>query len=86
MRGRYGLVNWKAIGTYAIAVIAEVPFMSCPLFVGPVATALGGVDIAWLVGLFVAGGLHYVLNRNTTIDDAEFTITADTSVPSGAVA
>jgi nucleobase:cation symporter-1, NCS1 family len=82
MRGRYGLVNWKAIGTYAIAVLAEVPFMSCPLFVGPFATALGGVDIAWLVGLFVAGGLHYALNRKTPVDIGEVVATADTSVPS----
>jgi NCS1 family nucleobase:cation symporter-1 len=86
MRGRYGLVNWKAIGTYAIAVLAEVPFMSCPLFVGPLATALGGVDIAWLVGLFVAGGLHYALNRHAAADDTDVVIPVDASVPSGAAA
>jgi nucleobase:cation symporter-1, NCS1 family len=82
MRGRYGLVNWKAIGTYAVAVLAEVPFMSCPLFVGPFATALGGVDIAWLVGLFVAGGLHYALNRNTAAEEHGDSLPADASVPS----
>jgi cytosine/uracil/thiamine/allantoin permease len=25
MRGRYELVNWKAFGTYAVAVLAPVP-------------------------------------------------------------
>ncbi len=81
MRGRYGLVNWKSIGAYAIAVLAEVPFMSCPLFVGPFATALGGVDIAWLVGLFVAGGLHYALNRKAPVGIGELVATTDASVP-----
>lgn len=79
MRGRYGLVNWKAIATYAVAVVAQIPFMSCALFTGPAASALGGVDIAWVVGLFVAGALHYVLNRSTSAQDADLpaaTITA----------
>jgi NCS1 family nucleobase:cation symporter-1 len=86
MRGRYGLVNWKAIGTYAVAVLVEVPFMSCPLFVGPFATALGGVDIAWLVGLFVAGGLHYVLNRRGTTNGTDAVIPSAASLPSAASA
>lgn len=74
MRGRYGLVNWKAIVTYAVAVIAQIPFMSCALFVGPAASALGGVDIAWIVGLVVAGGLHYALNRSAAAQDADLPV------------
>jgi hypothetical protein len=27
--------------------------------------------VAWLVGLFVAGGLHYVLNRSAAAADAD---------------
>jgi NCS1 family nucleobase:cation symporter-1 len=86
MRGRYGLVNWKAIGTYAIAVLVQIPFMSCALFVGPLATAVGGVDIAWLVGLFVAGGLHYVLNRTSARDDTEVSMSEPAAAPVAAVA
>ena len=51
-----------AIGILAflIGIAAEIPFMDLPFFVGPVATALGGVDIAFVVGLAVSG-LAYVL-------------------------
>jgi NCS1 family nucleobase:cation symporter-1 len=35
--------------------------MNQTLYVGPAATALGGADIAYLVGFVVAGALYWVL-------------------------
>jgi NCS1 family nucleobase:cation symporter-1 len=32
--------------------------MNTVLYEGPVARALGGADIAWMVGVLVAGGLY----------------------------
>jgi hypothetical protein len=34
---------------------------SYPKFEGPVASALSGADISWLVGFLVAGGLYYLV-------------------------
>ncbi len=57
--GKYGKVNWFAILVFALTVGVELPFMNDPaIFVGPVATAMGGADIAWIVG-FIFGGLCY---------------------------
>jgi NCS1 family nucleobase:cation symporter-1 len=34
------------------------------VFVGYFARLLGGVDIAWLVGLIVSGGVYWLLSRS----------------------
>ena len=57
--GEYGIVNWIAVLAYVIAVLLQVPFMNTELYVGPIAKALGGADIAWIVGILVAGALYY---------------------------
>jgi purine-cytosine permease-like protein len=42
-----------------------VPFFVLPgIYVGPIAQRLGQVDIAWLVGLVVAGGAYLILSRS----------------------
>jgi NCS1 family nucleobase:cation symporter-1 len=40
--------------------------MNSAVYEGPIATALGGVDIAWIVGLLVAGALYLALSRTAT--------------------
>jgi len=66
--GIYGAVNWPTIAVFLIAIAAEIPFMnaSYPKFEGPVASALSGADISWLVGFVVAGGLYYLAARRGT--------------------
>jgi NCS1 family nucleobase:cation symporter-1 len=54
-RGMYGRWNWRGLSAYAVGFVAMVPFFSVNgLYVGPVAAALGGADVAMLVGLPVA--------------------------------
>ena len=54
-RGMYGRWNWRGLLAYGVGFVAMIPFFSVAgLYVGPVATALGGADIAMLVGLPVA--------------------------------
>ncbi|HLI42385.1 MAG TPA: cytosine permease [Streptosporangiaceae bacterium] len=58
--GRYGRFNWYALVVYALAVGIQFPFMNDPaVYVGPVSTALGGADIAWIVGFVVAAVAYY---------------------------
>jgi NCS1 family nucleobase:cation symporter-1 len=58
--GAYGTVSWPALGIYVLTILVELPFMNSSFFEGPVAKAIGGGDIAWIVGLILAGGLYYL--------------------------
>lgn len=68
--GRYGRVNWTALGIYALTVVVELPFMNSSFFEGPIAKALGGGDIAWIVGFFLAAGLYYLSARASSSEPA----------------
>ena len=59
VNGIYGRVNWFALIVYALAVGVQIPFMNNEWIVGPVATALGGADIAWIVGFVFAAVVYY---------------------------
>jgi nucleobase:cation symporter-1, NCS1 family len=59
--GIYGKFNWFALIVYALAVGVQFPFMNDDaVYVGPVANALGGADIAWIVGFIFAAVVYYV--------------------------
>ncbi|MHB8325101.1 MAG: purine-cytosine permease family protein [Candidatus Dormibacteria bacterium] len=57
--GVYGRFNWTAIGIYVLTILVELPFVDSSIYEGPIAKAMGGGDIAWIVGFFVAGLLYY---------------------------
>ncbi len=66
--GIYGRVNWIAIGVFLATIALEIPFMNTSLYVGPFATALQGIDLAWVVGLLFPAGCYYVLmSRRTSL-------------------
>jgi nucleobase:cation symporter-1, NCS1 family len=58
--GMYGSWNWRGLTAYGLGFVSMIPFFSTGLYTGPVAAALGGADIAMLVGLPVAA-LIYIL-------------------------
>ncbi len=62
--GKYGRWNAVGLGSYAIGLAAQVPFMVTPLFTGPLAAPLQYIDIAWLVG-FVVTAIAYLLLLRT---------------------
>jgi NCS1 family nucleobase:cation symporter-1 len=53
----------NAIIALALGFIVSIPFMDQTLYVGPLSTALGGADIAYLVGFVVAGAVYWALER-----------------------
>lgn len=61
--GIYGRVNWVAVGCYLIGIAVQLPFVATPLYTGPVARALGGADLSWVVGLAVTAPVYGWLAR-----------------------
>jgi nucleobase:cation symporter-1, NCS1 family len=62
--GIYGRWPPRGLGAYLAGLFAMVPFMVLSFYEGPIARQLGGVDISFIVGIVVAGGLYYLLSRN----------------------
>ncbi|MGA2708934.1 MAG: cytosine permease [Steroidobacteraceae bacterium] len=57
--GIYGRVNTVAVVCYAMGILVQLPFVASPLYTGPVARAMGGVDLSWIVGLAVTSPVYY---------------------------
>ncbi|CAM3321722.1 hypothetical protein GCM10011247_16240 [Pseudomonas plecoglossicida] len=64
--GIYGRVNGVAVGVFLATIVLEIPFMSTSMYVGPVASSLHGIDLAWAVGLVFPALAYYALMRRRT--------------------
>jgi NCS1 family nucleobase:cation symporter-1 len=56
-------IAWPGVAAFLVGVAVSVPFMNSSLFVGPMARLLHGADIAYYVGMIVAGLLYYGLQH-----------------------
>lgn len=63
-RGMYGRWNWRGLLAYAVGFAVMIPFFSTGLYTGAVARAIGGADVAMLVGLPVAGVVYLLACRS----------------------
>lgn len=77
----YGSWGLRGIASYAIGFVAMIPFFYIydgveqrEVYVGPLARALGSIDIAWLVGLIVSGLAYYWLSRSLDLKREESVI------------
>jgi NCS1 family nucleobase:cation symporter-1 len=61
--GAYGNVAWRGLLAYAAGLAAEWPFVSQPDYTGPLVRSLGGADISWLAGWFVAAAVYLLVTR-----------------------
>jgi nucleobase:cation symporter-1, NCS1 family len=61
--GTFGKWGWPAIITYFVAFAVELPFVHTTFIEGPIARAMGGVDLAWLVGSLVSIPLYRYLAK-----------------------
>jgi NCS1 family nucleobase:cation symporter-1 len=68
--GIYGRVNVAAVACYVLGIGVQVPFIDSSFYVGPVARALGGIDLSWIVGLVVTSPAYYWLAQLSQTRDA----------------
>ncbi|WP_336697699.1 purine-cytosine permease family protein [Curtobacterium sp. USHLN213] len=68
--GVYGRVNRYAVICYVLGIAVQLPFINTAFYEGPVAVALGGIDISWVIGLAVICPLYYVLMRRRPVAGA----------------
>jgi NCS1 family nucleobase:cation symporter-1 len=66
--GMYGRWNWRGLLAYGVGFVVMIPCFSTALYMGPVARALGGADIAMLVGLPVAGAAYLLTCRSLNFE------------------
>jgi NCS1 family nucleobase:cation symporter-1 len=53
------------VACYVFGIVLQFPFVANPLYTGPVARALGGVDVSWIVGLVVTSPVYYWLGKRS---------------------
>jgi len=62
----YGDVNWRGIISLVLGVVAAWLFQvgTIESMKGPIAMAMNDIDLSWLAGFSVAGGVYYALHRS----------------------
>ena len=62
-QGLYGAWGWQGLTAYFVGLAVESPFIDQTYYTGPLAKALNGADISWIVGIVVAALLYYGICR-----------------------
>jgi len=62
--GVYGHYNATALACYLVGIVVQIPFIAAGFYTGPLARALGGVDVSWLVGIAVVSPVYYLAARS----------------------
>src|SRR5215469_16788894 len=62
--GIYGNYNFTALACYLVGIAVQIPFVAADFYTGPLARAMGGVDISWIVGIAVVSPVYYFAMRS----------------------
>jgi NCS1 family nucleobase:cation symporter-1 len=73
--GIYGRWSWRGLIAYFGGFLAMVPFFSTGFYQGPVAKALGGADLAMLVGLPVSALIYIAACRSLDLKTERLAVT-----------
>jgi NCS1 family nucleobase:cation symporter-1 len=60
--GIYGKYNWSTLVIFAVAIIAQIPFMDMSFYHSYFAKVIGA-DVSWIPSLLIPGALYYLVNR-----------------------
>jgi NCS1 family nucleobase:cation symporter-1 len=65
--GIYGLWSWRGLVSWSLGLLAMIPFFSASLYTGPIASALGGADISFAIGLAVSVTVYLITTRSVNL-------------------
>ena len=82
--GRYGSYNWVALGCYVMGVVIQIPFLNQAMYKGPIAVALHGADISWIVSLVVTSLVYYPLAKRSMKVPAQMIYPTPAAAPAAA--
>ncbi|TAM68489.1 MAG: cytosine permease [Microbacteriaceae bacterium] len=66
--GMYRNWGWRGLTAYAAGIAAMIPFAVTVWYVGPIAQALGGADIAIFAGLIISAAVYLILSRTLDLN------------------
>jgi nucleobase:cation symporter-1, NCS1 family len=61
--GVYGQYNVTALVCYLVGIAVQIPFVAADFYTGPLARAIGGIDLSWMVGIAVVSPVYYFAVR-----------------------
>jgi NCS1 family nucleobase:cation symporter-1 len=61
--GIYGHYNFIALACYVVGIVVQIPFLAVDFYTGPLARAIGGVDLSWVAGIAVVCPVYYLAVR-----------------------
>ncbi|QQE77778.1 cytosine permease [Alicyclobacillus sp. SO9] len=59
-------ILWSGLVSFVVGFVVSIPFMSGPLYKGPIASALGGADLSFYISFLVSALLYMVLERTSS--------------------
>ncbi|MGO9802915.1 MAG: purine-cytosine permease family protein [Steroidobacteraceae bacterium] len=62
--GVYGHYNMTALACYLVGIVVQVPFIAADFYTGPLARAIGGVDLSWVAGIAIVSPVYYFAVRS----------------------
>jgi nucleobase:cation symporter-1, NCS1 family len=62
--GVYGHYNVTALACYLVGIVVQIPFIAAEFYTGPLARAMGGVDLSWVAGIAVVSPVYYFAVRS----------------------
>ncbi|MGW8973686.1 purine-cytosine permease family protein [Streptomyces platensis] len=60
----HGRFDPVALGSYALGLAVQIPFLTTGPYTGPMAAYFGGVNLSWCVGLIVTTPLYFLWARS----------------------
>jgi NCS1 family nucleobase:cation symporter-1 len=69
------------MGCYVLGVLIQLPFVDTPRYTGPIAQAMGGIGLSWIIGLAVTSAVYYWLARRAEVAAQRTAAPLNTSRP-----